>query len=77
MYFLVFWGVDDRMHFSFQLERKRHIGNDICCIVFQETSSDNFKPTFSPTGISSHFLRKSSPMIMFWFTVSDIPPPFF
>jgi len=42
-----------------QLERKRHIGNDICCIIFQESSGDNFKPSFSPTSISSHFLRES------------------
>lgn len=41
-----------------QLEKKRHIGNDICCIVFQESSGESFKPSFIPTSISSHFLRK-------------------
>jgi len=46
-----------------QLEKKRHIGNDICCVVFQDTNNpptsgaDNFKPSFSPTTISSHFLH--------------------
>lgn len=35
-----------------QLERKRHIGNDIVAIVFQETNTP-----FSPDMIASHFLH--------------------
>ena len=36
-----------------QLQRKRHIGNDIVCIIFLEDSECQF----NPTSISSHFLR--------------------
>lgn len=35
-----------------QLQRKRHIGNDIVAIVFQETNTP-----FSPDMIASHFLH--------------------
>lgn len=37
----------------FQLQRKRHIGNDIVCVVFLE--ADN--TPFSPACIKSHFLH--------------------
>lgn len=40
-----------------QLERKRHIGNDICTIVFQDGETDDFAPSFAPTAIHSHFLH--------------------
>jgi len=41
-----------------QLERKRHIGNDICTIVFIDTPDHaKYKPMFSPDMISSHFLH--------------------
>jgi hypothetical protein len=35
-----------------QLQRKRHIGNDIVAIVFQETNTP-----FTPDMITSHFLH--------------------
>lgn len=52
--------------FSFQLQRKRHIGNDIVCVVFLE--ADNTQ--FSPSCIKSHFLHtfivvRCSPKIKF------------
>lgn len=37
---------------SQQLQRKRHIGNDIVAIVFQEANTP-----FTPTMIASHFLH--------------------
>lgn len=39
--------------FCLQLQRKRHIGNDIVCVVFLE--ADN--TSFSPACIKSHFLH--------------------
>lgn len=36
-----------------QLQRKRHIGNDIVCVVFLEADNTNF----SPACIKSHFLH--------------------
>ena len=36
-----------------KLDRKRHLGNDIVCIVF----FDDPEARFSPSMISSHFLR--------------------
>ena len=36
-----------------QLQRKRHIGNDIVCVVFLEADRTNF----SPACIKSHFLH--------------------
>ena len=36
-----------------QLQRKRHIGNDIVCVVFLEAGDTNF----SPACIKSHFLH--------------------
>ena len=36
-----------------QLQRKRHIGNDIVCVVFLEASDT----AFSPACIKSHFLH--------------------
>ncbi|KAL6041375.1 putative Rap/Ran GTPase-activating protein [Balamuthia mandrillaris] len=39
-------------HNEQQLERKRHIGNDVCCIVFQDGPT-----TFFPDCISSEFLH--------------------
>ncbi|XP_077987218.1 GTPase-activating Rap/Ran-GAP domain-like protein 3 [Glandiceps talaboti] len=38
-----------------QVERKRHIGNDIVTIVFQETDDPDTLPTFKPSMIKSHF----------------------
>lgn len=38
-----------------QVERKRHIGNDIVSIVFQE--GDDASPSFKPSMIRSHFTR--------------------
>ncbi|PAV76655.1 hypothetical protein WR25_23381 [Diploscapter pachys] len=37
-----------------QIERKRHVGNDIVNIVF-ESSNDPLHPSFSPTMMKSHF----------------------
>ena len=45
-----------------KLQRKRHVGNDIVCVVFLE--ADNTR--FSPSCIKSHFLHT--------FIVSDRPP---
>ena len=42
--------------FVLQVERKRHIGNDIVNIVFQECESHE-RPTFTPYGIRSQFTR--------------------
>ncbi|XP_048586836.1 GTPase-activating Rap/Ran-GAP domain-like protein 3 isoform X2 [Nematostella vectensis] len=39
-----------------QVERKRHIGNDIVTIVFQDTD-DEYKPSFSPLGVKSKFIH--------------------
>ncbi|GCB81092.1 hypothetical protein scyTo_0021780 [Scyliorhinus torazame] len=39
--------------FAFQVERKRHIGNDIVTIVFQE--GEESSPSFKPSMIRSHF----------------------
>eukprot|EP01114_Cavostelium_apophysatum_P018177 TRINITY_DN5569_c0_g1_i1.p1 TRINITY_DN5569_c0_g1~~TRINITY_DN5569_c0_g1_i1.p1 ORF type:complete len:397 (+),score=50.28 TRINITY_DN5569_c0_g1_i1:225-1415(+) len=36
---------------SQQIERKRHIGNDICCIIFMDSTST----PFSPSTITSHY----------------------
>lgn len=36
-----------------QLQRKRHIGNDIVCVVFLEADNTHF----SPSCIKSHFLH--------------------
>ena len=30
--------------FSFQLQRKRHIGNDIVCVIFMEATNTKFVP---------------------------------
>lgn len=38
-----------------QVERKRHIGNDIVTIVFQE--GNDTSPSFKPSMIRSHFTR--------------------
>lgn len=40
---------------SVQVERKRHIGNDIVTIVFQEGEEPS--PAFKPSMIRSHFTR--------------------
>lgn len=37
-----------------QLERKRHIGNDIVNIIYQE-GGDPLKPTFNPSAMKSQF----------------------
>ncbi|MBZ3889546.1 Ras-specific guanine nucleotide-releasing factor RalGPS1, partial [Sciurus carolinensis] len=42
-----------------QVERKRHIGNDIVTIVFQE--GEESSPAFKPSMIRSHFTRILSP----------------
>ena len=39
--------------FSLQLQRKRHIGNDIVCVVFMEAT----KTKFVPDCIKSNFLH--------------------
>ena len=36
-----------------QLQRKRHIGNDIVCVVFMESETT----PFSPSCVKSHFLH--------------------
>lgn len=41
--------------FFFQVERKRHIGNDIVTIIFQE--GEESSPAFKPSMIRSHFTR--------------------
>ncbi|XP_070532264.1 GTPase-activating Rap/Ran-GAP domain-like protein 3 isoform X3 [Ptychodera flava] len=38
-----------------QVERKRHIGNDIVTIVFQDNEDPDEPPTFKPSMIKSHF----------------------
>lgn len=38
-----------------QVERKRHVGNDIATIVFQDTEDPDEEPTFKPSMIRSHF----------------------
>lgn len=38
---------------NLQLQRKRHIGNDIVCVVFLEADDTRF----SPACIKSHFLH--------------------
>lgn len=40
-----------------QIERKRHVGNDIVNLVF-ESGGDPAHPSFSPTMMKSHFTRK-------------------
>ena len=42
-----------------QLARKRHIGNDICTVIFVDEEASSTTPSFSPAAISSHFLRAS------------------
>ena len=46
--------------FPYQVERKRHIGNDIVIIVFQDW--DEKSSSFSPPTIKSKFVR-----IFYWF----------
>lgn len=41
-----------------QLERKRHIGNDIVNIVFMDGTAEEMS-SFSPNGIKSQFTRRS------------------
>lgn len=38
-----------------QLERKRHIGNDIVTVVFQDLDNDNDEPDFTPSSARSQF----------------------
>uniref|UniRef100_A0A8C7UAQ0 GTPase-activating Rap/Ran-GAP domain-like protein 3 n=1 Tax=Oncorhynchus mykiss TaxID=8022 RepID=A0A8C7UAQ0_ONCMY len=40
-----------------QVERKRHIGNDIVTIVFQFQEGEDTSPSFKPSMIRSHFTR--------------------
>lgn len=50
----ILFSVITKENFPFaQLQRKRHIGNDIVCVVFLE--ADN--TSFSPACIKSHFLH--------------------
>ena len=42
--------------FHHQVERKRHIGNDIVNIVFVECES-NKAPAFRPSMVKTHFTR--------------------
>ena len=46
---------------SQQLQRKRHIGNDIVSLIFLE---DNFQ--FNPAVISSRFMRINSFFLLFF-----------
>ncbi|EPY83342.1 GTPase activating Rap/RanGAP domain-like 3 isoform 1 [Camelus ferus] len=46
-----------------QVERKRHIGNDIVTIVFQEGEEPS--PAFKPSMIRSHFTRKDARLFVF------------
>lgn len=48
-------GLSDVICASVQVERKRHIGNDIVTIVFQEGEEPS--PAFKPSMIRSHFTR--------------------
>lgn len=53
-----------------KLQRKRHIGNDIVCVVFLE--ADN--TSFSPACIKSHFLHTFILgayyyLVIFWNTI--------
>ena len=41
------------MNVLIQLQRKRHVGNDIVCVVFLESNCTDF----SPSCIKSHFLH--------------------
>lgn len=52
--------------FLFQVERKRHIGNDIVTIVFQE--GDESSSAFKPSMIRSHFTRIFFPSVFCIFT---------
>lgn len=60
-------------HDAQKLQRKRHIGNDIVCVVFLE--ADN--TAFSPACIKSHFLHtfilgkfRNEPQIVTFWTVT-------
>ncbi len=47
--YLLFWKKN-----NYKLERKRHIGNDIVTIVFQDLD-DNTEPDFTPSSARSQF----------------------
>lgn len=47
--------LSDVIYAHIQVERKRHIGNDIVTIVFQE--GEEPCPAFKPSMIRSHFTR--------------------
>lgn len=47
--------LSDIIYAYIQVERKRHIGNDIVTIVFQEGEEPS--PAFKPSMIRSHFTR--------------------
>lgn len=47
--------LSDVIYAYIQVERKRHIGNDIVTIVFQEGEEPS--PAFKPSMIRSHFTR--------------------
>jgi hypothetical protein len=50
-----------------QIERKRHVGNDIVNIVF-ENAADPRRPNFSPTMMKSHFTRiRAQPQFFTYF----------
>lgn len=44
-------------YFNFQVERKRHIGNDIVNIIFIDNDSDTDGCDFVPNCIKSQFTR--------------------
>ena len=46
---------ESKRNFHFKLERKRHIGNDIVTIVFQDLE-DNDEPDFTPSSGQSFSL---------------------
>lgn len=47
---------DDILFSHFQVERKRHIGNDIVNIVFIDCDDDKV-PCFRPAMMKTHFTR--------------------
>lgn len=56
--------LSDVTYAHMQVERKRHIGNDIVTIVFQE--GEEPCPAFKPSMIRSHFTRILIPALVRW-----------
>lgn len=63
----------DVLFVSIQVERKRHIGNDIVTIVFQEGQEPS--PAFKPSMIRSHFTRILSTRCVRLTLVQILAPP--